>query len=249
MYNSRQFLYTIAACIVLVACQQHYVPQQVEYAGYAINVKDSSGQNLSRLLEPYKDSVVKLMDNVIGNLPVSLEKSLPDGTLGNFLADSYLMMAKQKYNPKASIAFMNHGGIRLNSIPAGPIKRGKVFEVMPFDNEMIIQDVTGEMLQEYLNGIAADGGGGVAGISFQIADKKAVNVLINGKPIEPAVKYTMVNSDYVVNGGGGYTGFRDLPKNKTGYLLRNAILDYINGFTEKNLPVAIQEDKRITSAN
>lgn len=245
----RRFFYSIAVCIVLGACQRHYTPQSVEYSGYNINVKDSSGKNVQEFLEPYKDSVWKLMDKVVGRLDSTLKNSTPDGTLGNFMADAYLAMAKQKFNPNAVMSFMNIGGIRLGSIPAGPVKRGKIYEVMPFDNEMYIVEVPGNVLREYLDAIAGDRGGGVAGIRFQIADKKAVNISIDGKPLDTNATYVMVNSDYVVNGGGGFNGLKDLKKERTGYLLRNAILDYIAAYTARNQPIAIPDDKRITSAN
>lgn len=245
----RRFFYSIAFCIVLVACRHQYAPQRVEYEGYNISAKDSSEKRFQDFLQPYKDSVGKLMDHVVGTLDSELKNSTPDGTLGNFIAEAYLAMAKQKFNPDATISFMNIGGIRSGSIPAGPVKRGKIYEVMPFDNEMIVLEVPGNILRDYLDAIAADRGGGVAGIRFQIADKKAVNVSVGGKPLDTTAKYIMVNSDYVVNGGGGFNGLKDLKKEKTGYLLRNAILDYIAAFTARNQPIAIPDDKRITNAN
>ncbi|WP_336516333.1 5'-nucleotidase [Pollutibacter soli] len=245
----RRLFFSIAVCIVLGACQRQYVPQKVDYSGYNINVKDSGSKNLQDFLQPYKDSVAKLMDKVVGTLDSTLKNSTPDGTLGNFIADAYLTMAKQKFNPNAAISFMNIGGIRLGSIPAGPVKRGKIYEVMPFDNEMYILEVPGNILREYLDAIAGDRGGGVAGIKFQIADKKAINITINGKPLDTTARYIMVNSDYVVNGGGNFYGLKDLKKERTGYLLRNAILDYIAEFTSRNQPIKIPDDKRITSAN
>ena len=46
---------------------------------------------------------------------------------------------------------------------------------------------------------------GIAGVRMTIRDKKAIDVYINNKPIDLLATYTIINSDYAVNGGGGYT--------------------------------------------
>ena len=70
------------------------------------------------------------------------------------------------------------------------------------------------------------GGGGVAGLTMVIKNKKATDVLIGGLPIDPEKTYLMANSDYVVDGGGGFTGFKKLPQQRTTYLLRESIVEY-----------------------
>ena len=97
---------------------------------------------------------------------------------------------------------MNHGGIRLNQLPEGNITTGRIYELMPFDNILIIQKVKGNVLQEFLDLIASHGGWPVAGLTMQIRNKKAIEVLVGGKTIDPEQVYTIVNSDYVANGGG-----------------------------------------------
>ena len=43
---------------------------------------------------------------------------------------------------------MNHGGIR-SYIPKGNITTGKIFELMPFDNLIVLQEVKGSVLQQF----------------------------------------------------------------------------------------------------
>ncbi len=236
----------IVQFILLAGCQRYYQPQNVRYGGYSVVSGDLKAEGIQQMVNPYADSVVAVMSDTLGVLNVNLEKKLPDGNLGNFLADAYLEMARIKWNKNAEIAYMNHGGIRSNSIASGVIKRSTVYEVMPFDNEMILVEVPGTVLKEFLDVVAKDGGGGVAGMSFIIKDKKATNILIGGMPLDPERKYLMVNSDYVVNGGGGFNGLKDLSGTRTGYLLRDAILDYVETYKQKGAPVQINTDKRIS---
>jgi 2',3'-cyclic-nucleotide 2'-phosphodiesterase (5'-nucleotidase family) len=230
--------------VFFVSCHKQFQPQSVQYAGYSVDqVKTDSA--VSNFLKPYSSKVGETMNDAMAQLGTTLKKEQPDGSLGNFMADAYLSMARKKFDPSADVAFMNNGGIRLNNIQAGPLRRGTIYEVMPFDNLMVIVKLTGGELQQYLDYIAAEGGSGIAGVRMTIRDKKATDVFVNDKPIETATSYTMVNSDYAVNGGGGFNLFKSKPFQKTGYLLRDAILDYCADFKASGKPIIVSAEKRI----
>jgi hypothetical protein len=59
----------------------------------------------------------------------------------------------------------------------------------------------------------------------------------------------MVNSDYAVNGGGGFNLFKSMPFQKTGYLLRDAIIDYSAEFKASGKPIIVSGEKRIINGN
>jgi 2',3'-cyclic-nucleotide 2'-phosphodiesterase (5'-nucleotidase family) len=239
----RSFL-TLLLMLLLSGCHRAYQPTAMQYAGY--DVRDISPDSaVLGLLAPYREKVGAVMDDPVGELPVNLVKALPDGTLGNFMADAFLAMAREKFAPAADFAYMNHGGIRLNQVQAGPLRRGTVYEVMPFDNQVVVVPVSGSLVQQFLDHIAAEGGGGIAGLTMRINNKKAVDINIQGKPLDTARTYLMVNSDYVVNGGGRFEGFRALSVQQTGYLLRDAILDYCKGFRSRGEKLPVSTEKRI----
>jgi 2',3'-cyclic-nucleotide 2'-phosphodiesterase (5'-nucleotidase family) len=234
--------------LIATSCQQYFRPQSVKYAGYAVE-QVATDTVISNFLKPYSTKVGETMNDVVAELPVTLKKELPNNPLGNFMADSYLLMARKKFDASADVAFINNGGIRLNSIQSGPLKRGTIYEIMPFDNILVILKISGTQLKHYLDFIASEGGCGIAGVKMQIRDKKATDILINGKPLEASATYAMVNSDYAVGGGGGYTQFRDLPVQKTGYLLRDATLDYCALSRLQGKPIEISVEKRISNGN
>jgi 2',3'-cyclic-nucleotide 2'-phosphodiesterase (5'-nucleotidase family) len=236
---------SVAVFLLFIAsCHPQYRPSGLQYESYDVKaaVSDTAYESL---LGPYRQQVEATMNDIIAELPVDLVKSLPDGSLGNFMADAYLYMAKEKWDTSAALAYMNTGGIRRNGISAGPLRKGAVYELMPFDNLMVIQKVSGQVLQQFLDHIAEEGGGGVAGLTMKIQNKKAVDVKIQGQPIDLNRVYTMVNSDYVVNGGGRFLLFKDLPMNQTGYLLRDAILDYCRIHRQAGKPLPVDTKKRI----
>jgi 2',3'-cyclic-nucleotide 2'-phosphodiesterase (5'-nucleotidase family) len=238
----------LIVAVFFVSCHKQFQAQSVQYAGYSVD-QSKTDSTVSTFLKPYSSKVGETMNDVMAELGTTLQKQQPDGSLGNFLADAYLAMARKKFEPAADVAFMNFGGIRLNSIQAGPLRRGSIYEVMPFDNLLVILKLTGAQLQQYLDHIAGEGGCGIAGVRMTIKEKKATDVYIQNKPIDLKALYIMVNSDYAVNGGGGFNLFKDLPSNKTGYLLRDAILEYTTDFKTTGKPIIVSDEKRILNGN
>jgi 2',3'-cyclic-nucleotide 2'-phosphodiesterase (5'-nucleotidase family) len=239
----RNYLIIFFIAGFLSGCHPGWRPGVLQYSGYNIQ-RISADSSLSAMLRPYAEEVKRKMLDTVGVMPVSIRKELPDGALGNFLADSYLAMARRKFDPEVQMAFLNNGGIRINQISAGPVLRSTIYEVMPFDNEMVILTVSGAQLQAYLDFVAAEGGGGIAGVNMTIFDKKASDVKIGGKPIDLKASYVMANSDYTVF-SGGFTGLKSLPVRRTGYLLRDATIDYCQDFRQRGVPIVVDTEKRI----
>ena len=200
------------------------------------------------VIQPYSDSINKTMNDIIGIADKPLDKVSPSGTLGNFMVDAELEMAQKKFNTPVDIAFLNYGGIRLPQISAGPVTRGKIYELMPFDNMLVLLRVKGSVLQDFLNLIASRGGWPVAGMTMQVKDKKAVNILIRGKPLDPALTYVIAISDFIANGGDNADMLRAIPQENLGYPLRDALFDYINWLKSQGKNIIADESIRVTHA-
>ena len=230
------------------SCKTAYQPQSVQYKDYRITQKQPASNELNALLKPYSDSVNKNMNDVIAVAGMALEKRQPEGTLNNVLADAMLVMAKQKYQTSIDVAFLNFGGIRLPSIAAGNITRGKVYEMAPFDNIIVLQKINGKVLQQFLNLVAGRGGWPCAGISFQIQNKQAVNIVIGGMPMEEGKDYMIALLDYVANGGDDCDMLRSIPQQNNGYLFRDAVLQYFSTFQQQGKQINASIEKRVSNA-
>lgn len=243
-----RYITALLVISILVSCHSSWQTQTLQYKSYRINEKVQPDAAVAAIIKPYGDSVNKSMNDVLGVAEVSLEKAQPEGTLGNFMVDAYLTMAKSKYNQPVDGAVMNFGGIRLTQLAAGNITRGKVFELMPFDNLLILQKMKGSVLQQFLDLIAGRGGWPLANITMQIKDKKAVNVMIGGQPLDPQKEYTIANSDFIANGGDNADMLRTVPQQNNGYLMRDAIIDYILTLKIKGLNVQPTTLNRVSNA-
>lgn len=227
MFKFTPILLLSVPFLLSVSCKSSYKISTLEYKDYRVSASHYKDEAVWLLIKPYSDSVNKSMNDIVGIAEQSLEKKSPEGTLGNFMVDAFYTMAAEKYKIRIDLALMNFGGIRLTQLPAGEVTRGKIFELMPFDNMLIIQRLKGTVLQELLDLIAARGGWPVAGMTMQIKDKKAVNVLVGGQALDPGKIYTVVNSDFVANGGDNADMLKSLPQENIGYLMRDALFDYI----------------------
>ncbi|MDB5251922.1 MAG: hypothetical protein JWP27_1091 [Flaviaesturariibacter sp.] len=241
----RTLRWLFAAGLFLSSCRSAQVPTGAAYHDY--RVTDSVGRDtvLSALLAPYRDSVNRSMNDIVGYLDAPLEKKSPQGSLGDFMADALFYMAKEKFGLQPDVAVVNSGGIRLTQVPAGAITRGRIFELMPFDNLVVVQRVKGDVLEQFLNLAASGGGWPLAGVKMGIRDKKAVDIMIGGQPLDRQKTYLLVNSDYVASGGDNAAMLKAIPQQNIGYLMRDALLDYIRAQQAAGHHISIPTETRV----
>lgn len=231
-----------------LSCHSAYQSQSLQYQLYRPDGSSAKDTSMVTMLKPYSEEINKTMNDVVGYAEIALDKKPLESTLGNFMVDAFYVMASEKYNTHIDAAFMNYGGIRLTQLPAGNVTTGKIFELMPFDNLLNIQNIKGSALQQFLDLIAAKGGWPVAGMTMQIKDKKAVNVMIGGQPLDPQKTYTILNSDFVANGGDNADMLRVLPQISNGYLMRDALFDYIRKLRSQGKNISAKIENRVTNA-
>ncbi len=231
-----------------LSCNTVYQSQSAVYATYRITDAQAKDTGALALLRPYSEEVNRTMNDVVGVADISLDKKQPECTLGNFMVDAFFVMAGEKYNTKIDAAFLNYGGMRLTQLPSGPVTTGKIFELMPFDNLLILQKLKGSVLQELLDLTAAKGGWPVAGIRMQIKNNKAVNVWVGDRPLDPDAVYTTVNSDFLANGGDNADMLRNIPQIANGYLMRDAIFDYIKKLKGQGKNISAVIENRVSNA-
>lgn len=236
------------AILFAVSCKTSYQTSAVQYKDYRINTKQPANSELNDLLKPYADSVNKSMNDVVAVAGITLEKKQPEGTLGNLMADVMLAKAKEKYKTTVDASFVNYGGIRLPSIPAGNITRGKIFELSPFDNIIVLLKVDGKTLQQFLDTAASRGGWPSAGCTYQLKNKKAANITVGGLAIKDDGQYTIAVVDYLANGGDNCDMLRKIPQQNNGYLFRDAVIEYFADMQRQGKQITSTIENRVTNA-
>lgn len=233
---------------LLTSCQTGYHLTGQQTNRLAVDAAVATDSSTVRWLTPYRQGLDRSMNETLATLAERLEKKAPESALDDLLADALLVQAAQRYGKPIDVSHLNYGGIR-NGLPGGALTTGNIFEVMPFDNQLVVLTMTGEELMRFLNHFAAhDDALVVGGIRVREHDRKITSAtLTNGRPIVPTETYTVAMSDYVANGGGGADFLKTITRrDNVNYLIRDALIDYFRAQGKGGKTLNPQIDGRIT---
>ena len=218
----------VAALLLAGACspKSHYATVRYEAANRALYDSLATDTAMARFLQPYKQKLDSNMNEVIGLSDVSLTKALPECNMGNFVADAQLEAAA-KLQERVQASVVNYGGLRIPFIPKGKITKGKIYELMPFDNMITVVDVPGEVLVQFCHHMAKRRGWPVSGLSYVIRNGQAEQILIQGKTVNPHLIYKVAVSDYIANGGDDCDFLKPCKRHPSSVFLRDAIMDKV----------------------
>ena len=241
----------IVSCLFLIlisSCSPKiWQTADTKYERYDVGEDDASEHIMEEIIAPYKSQLTEQMEEVIGTAEVSMTKEHIESSLGNWMSDILLDESNRLSTNKIDLALQNYGGIRTSSIQQGPITVGKIYELMPFDNMLVVLDVKGDLLMKLFDRIADYGGWPISrGVHFEIVDGKAANVTLNGEKIDNNKTYRFAVSDYIANGGDNANFLRDLPQQDFNITIRDAIINNIKRDTEMGLLQFAEKEGRIT---
>ena len=245
--NLYYWLGVVAIGLFLTNCQTFH-PTQVNTLNYSIEENQTGKDSvIIGMIAPYKFQMDKEMEEVIGVFNTELILEKPESTLGNWMIDLLFDESKKYFDGPIDFAILNYGGVRLNSLPKGEIKRSKIFELMPFDNFWVVVELDGVLVQQLLNIIAADGGWPISEqLRFKIKYGKAEDILINGKEIELEKNYRIAMPDFIANGGGYCDFLENKKKMNTDQLVRDIIIDCMIERNNQDLELIPIKDGRLT---
>ena len=137
--------------MAVVSCTtQLNVSQVSPQKNQLINGEIAQKKELVSVITPYKKELENKMNQKISHTEVELNRKGDNSSLGQLLADFVLEGANDwgvKNNiPAVDAAILNVGGIR-NDISKGDILLRNIFEVMPFENQLVIVKMKGEDIQ------------------------------------------------------------------------------------------------------
>ncbi len=244
----KRYLIYLLLLTIAVGCTPHVHLVSSNCENQKTTAESPTDPSIEEMIQPYKQQMEKEMNVSIGIFESEMTKAKPESTLGNFVADLTYSKVVQETGASVDFAVMNYGGLRVPSIKAGNITRGGVFELMPFDNMLVIMTLDGKTVLQLFEAMANNGGWPVSKqVRYQIKEGKPQNIEINEKPLSLTQTYKVAISDYLANGGDKLSFLKDKPRENYDILLRNAIMEYIEDF--KNEPILPVLDGRVTSIN
>lgn len=233
-----RFNFILLLIVMLGACSTSSSAQwknaDADPTYYNINqyTKDTD-EGVDQMIAPYYEILAKEMNEVIGEVAHSMTKRKPESTLGNWVSDVIKAEANKQRDRPIDFAVQNYGGIRVNEIAKGPIQVKKIYELMPFDNLLVVLEVPGSLLKKFIHHMAAGDGWPISdGLSYEIVDEQASNILVNGEQIDERRNYSFALPDYIANGGDNCSFLSDIKQEQYG-TIRDAIISQVRDYTKR----------------
>lgn len=154
----------------------------------------------------------------IGNTEIELvgERDIirtSETCLGNLITNAMLL------ETQADVAVMQAGGIRA-SIPEGNITRQNIYSVLPFDNTVVLLEVTGADIMKILENSfslypqPSTSFLQIAGMTVKVNPEdsnRITEVTINNQPLVENKTYKLATNNYIAEGGDNFTVLANLP--------------------------------------
>lgn len=217
----------LCSLLILTSCKQY--PSIYENRSVEISDAIPNDAGIDELVEPYKDSLTKEITKVIGFLAQDLHNDIPESEIGNFMCDASLEFYNSIYGgtDAADLCIYNRGGIRINMIPKGEITVETMFELMPFENELVYMDMSGDLLNKLGAEIATRSGVPVSrNVNVLIKDGKIQDFLVNNEPVDPQKTYRVLMNDYIAKGGSDFDLLKGQPYTSTDTKVRDVLINY-----------------------
>ena len=115
--------------------------------------------------------------------------------LGSMLCDALCEISG------ADFAFQNTGGIRITHLKKGPITVKDVYSIDPFNNEVVVYQMTGEQVKKFiLNNYRKNGGypSYVSGMTYKVSDDGR-NVWVNGDGFSTNKVYKVAFNSFIAS--------------------------------------------------
>lgn len=224
----------LIALFLLAACKGPSGAPSLQPRLYNITEKtqetlpeSTTSKEMDAMIAPYKAQLDAKMNRQLAVIKTPLLKGSPESNMGNWMTDIMMAAAKDEF-PGKEIAFAatNSGGLRLQEIGAGPLIVSEVYELMPFDNKLVVLDLSGKEVREFIAHMANSGGWPVSQELSADLTSGSLVATINGKPLQNDARYLVATIDYVANGGSGSTMLKGKPMMDTGKFLRDVLIEY-----------------------
>jgi 2',3'-cyclic-nucleotide 2'-phosphodiesterase (5'-nucleotidase family) len=186
---------------------------EVTHEYIIFDVQSEIDSSTASFIEPYKSILDAQMNEALIYNEQILRKGKPESLLGNWTADICLEIAQKATPVLIDLSVFNNGGLRISSLQVGDITKRDIYQLMPFENELVIVKLNTEEFQELIDYINTTGGQPIS-ISSTYNNEDSI--------------YNVLTTDYLANGGDKMSFLKNKKQNKVGIKMRDAMLSFCN---------------------
>ena len=220
---------------LIFSCQNDYNLTKIKGERIDIDENLSSNKEIEDFIKPFRENVNRNMDSVISYAPESYAKSDSklNTAIGNLMADAVFEESDPIFHSRTGkhidFVLLNYGGIRA-AISKGDIKIRTAFEIMPFENSVVVVALKGQQILLMTEYLAEANRAHPISKQFQLTlaeDASVKSATLNGNIIDKDKVYYVATNDYLYNGGNKMTFFH--PNDSLyvlDYKIRSVLIDY-----------------------
>jgi len=189
--------------------------------------KIENDAEMEAFLKPYREEIKQKTETVIGKLNVDLVWS-KNSTLGRFAAMAMLEKSRDYSGINVDFSVLNNGGLR-REICKGDLRVKDIYELMPFDNYIVVLSLNGEKTQKVCEEIFKHKLS-IANLKIIYNKKtKDVKCFINDEIINVDKTYYISTINYLYSVGEGVPTLKQakMEKEMMNKLFRDAIIEYV----------------------
>lgn len=250
---SYHFVLFLTFFAIISCSEKKFFIKKIEGKQIPVSSTAAETSSIETYIKPYRENIDKDMSEVLAYAPETLEKSKGEWqtSIGNLQADITLASADKIFRLRekksVDICLLNHGGIRA-IIPQGNVTTRTAFELMPFENNLVVVALKGDQIVEMVNYIITEKKPHpLSGMQIVLNQdgKSYKSISVQDKSLDLNETYYVATNDYLYNGGDSMNFFKkgtavfDLD-----YKLRNIWIDYFREVdtipTPKNLRIIEQ---------
>lgn len=133
---------------------------------------------------------------IIGFAKYDLYPKLPEGNLGNFIADAVKTAVQLKWGNKIDVAIISPQAIK-GKIERGVFKKNKILSLLPYPDSIVIIKADAAQLTKILDKVASEGGGAISGATMQINNMLSDSIRIDRIPLNSEQLYMVAMPYYL----------------------------------------------------
>ncbi len=221
--------------IFMISCEEKNIQlKQIKGKQVEINQFYNSDTTFIQFIQPYKNELQSKINTILCYSPrvLTRKESELESSLGNIFADICFQKADSIFSIKTGktidFALFNYDGIR-TVIPKGNIRVKNIFELMPFENMLVVAELSGEQTQALFNYLEKEKRAHpISHLKIELKGEKLNKILIQDQPFDLSKKYHVLTHDYLQHGGDHMDFFKNpLSLYQTEYKVRDALISYL----------------------
>lgn len=197
----------------------------------------------NRIVVDYTRKIDSIMDRKIGTAESLIDNYYDEESpLGNIICDV------MREETEAEIVLQNPGGIK-RPLRKGDIKARDMYDILPFDNEIVVMNLKGSDVKGLLEKTIKKEYGllQVSGLSYKFKTKKEgdpvlLEVKVDGTPLQENRIYKVATNSFMASGGDKFVNFKNGTHKRIMGSLRSAVEKWIL----KNSPIKQMKEHRIS---